>query len=525
LEGCDRRCHNTGLAFFEAIGCGMMQTPLTSPRGSLEGETMNMKLKWCLIIVLILSACTLNDPARPGPDEMTIIETETPAPDDVGGDAVAQTEEPIQTEDMPLSEPPNLIFYNGQVLTIDNNMRAEEAIAILDGLIVAVGPDDEILALAGPSTQLVDLQGHTLMPGFVDPHTHILNDAEYHLGLTLEEAQDLALENGITTLANMFVPDWFLQDLYNLESEGNLRVRTSAYLIGTDNCGEPQGDWYKAFPPTDEFGEMLRIGGVKLFTDGGSCGVPAVSQEVLSGLGQGDLFLSNEELDQLVRMADDAGYQLAIHAIGDRAIDQAIDALDTVIDSSDNPERHRIEHVTYLRDGQFNRFSEIGIHPVIFGNSPTCYITENGSDLTEQFPRVFRRIRELVDANPGLIIAAKTDFPWRGRHASPLHELYSLTTFKEISQEGLICEPTDWLVGRSLTIDEALPMVTINAAYLLFREDEVGSLEPGKLADLIVLSENPLEVELDELKDIEVWMTMVGGETAYCAPGYEAYCP
>ena len=68
-------------------------------------------------------------------------------------------------------------------------------------------------------------------------------------------------------------------------------------------------------------------------------------------------------------------------------------------------------------------------------------------------------------------------------------------------------------------------MMTINAAYLLFREDEVGSLEPGKLADLIVLSANPLEVELDELKDIEVWMTMVGGETEYCAQGRDEYCP
>jgi predicted amidohydrolase YtcJ len=68
-------------------------------------------------------------------------------------------------------------------------------------------------------------------------------------------------------------------------------------------------------------------------------------------------------------------------------------------------------------------------------------------------------------------------------------------------------------------------MLTINAAYMLFREDEVGSLEPGKLADVIVLSANPLDVELDDLKDISVWMTMIGGETEYCAQGFEAYCP
>jgi predicted amidohydrolase YtcJ len=478
-----------------------------------------MKLKWFICILFFLSACGVENAARPEPDETTIVETETITPNDI------PTEEAVQTEDITPSEQPTLIFYNGQVLTIDSNMRIEEAIAILDDLIIAVGTNDEILALADPATRLVDLEGHTLMPGFVDPHTHILNDADQYLGLNLEEAQDLALENGITTLADMFVPEWFLQDLQNLESEGKLRVRTSAYLIGTDNCGGPQGDWYKAYPPTDEFGEMLRIGGVKLFTDGGTCGPPAVSKEVYRDTGLGTLFASNAELKELVRMADDAGYQVAIHAIGDQAVGQAIDALDAVIDSPDNPARHRIEHLSYLRDDQLSQFSETGIHPVIFGNSPTCFITEYENDLTDQFPLFFRRIRQLVDANPGLIIAAKTDFPWRGKHASPLHELYSLTTFKEVSEGGTVCDPPDWMADRRISIEEALPMVTINAAYLLFREDEVGSIEPGKLADLIVLSASPLDVELDELKDITVWMTMIGGETEYCAGGYEAYCP
>jgi predicted amidohydrolase YtcJ len=431
-----------------------------------------------------------------------------------------ETDEPVDP-----TTTADIIFHNGQILTMAMGLPIESAIAVKGEHILAVGGDDQILAMAGEETHMVDLGGKTLMPGFVDAHTHILNDAEHLLGLTLDEAQDLALENGITTLANMFVQEWFLQDLQNLERAGDLRVRTNVYLIGTDNCGAPQGDWYTAYPPTNEFGEMLRIGGIKLFTDGGSCGAAAVSEETFTGTGQGDLFMSNDELNKLVRMADDAGYQVAIHALGDRAIDQAIDALNAVIDSPGNPERHRIEHVSYLRDGQFNRFSEMGVNPVIFGNSPTCFIVEYENDLTEHFIRMFRRIRELVDANPGLIIAAKTDFPWRGRHASPLHELYSLTTSKEVSQDGSICEPAAWIADRALTIEEALPMVTTNAAYLLFREDEVGSLESGKLADLVILSANPLLVQPEDLKDIEIWMTMVGGETFYCTDGKEEYCP
>lgn len=474
---------------------------------------MNKKILISLVMVsLFLTNCG-GEESVPTPQPLSTTLTPTihftPTPE--------TTPTPVQVAD--------IIFYNGQILTMTAGLPIEQAIAVKGEMILAVGSDDQILAHAGEETIIVDLEGKTLMPGFVDPHTHILNDA-YRVDLDLEGAQDLALENGITTLANMYSYKEFIQDLMNLEEDGNLRVRTSVYMIGTDNCGASQGDWYKAYPPTDEFGEMLRIGGVKLFTDGGTCGLPAVSEIIYPEYGQGELAMSDEELNEVVRMADEAGYQVAIHAIGDLAVDQAIDALNVVIDSPGNPERHRIEHVSYLRDGQFSRFSEMGIHPIIFGNSPTCYIAEFGEvDLSEHFSLLFRRVRELVDANPGLIIAAKTDFPWRGEHAGPLHELYSLTTSKEISKEGGICEPPSWLSDRTITIEEALPMVTINAAYMLFREDEVGSLEPGKLADLIILSGNPLTTAPDDLINLEVWMTMVGGQVEYCMDGHEDVCP
>jgi len=435
-----------------------------------------------------------------------------------GGATPEPTSPPIPEQ---VTDPPDLIFFNGRVVTMDNAMHIRQALAIRGDRIVAVGSDEEILALAGPATEIVDLEGHALLPGFVDAHTHILNDAEYQLELTLAEAQDLALENGITTLANMYVEEWFLQQLQTLEASGNLRVRTSAYLVATDNCGSSLGDWYMAYPPTDEFGEMLRIGGVKLFTDGGTCGNAAVSEETHPGAGQGNLFLSDNELLDLVRRADGAGYQVAIHALGDRAIDQVLYALNAVIEIPGNPERHRLEHAFYMRDGQFDRFSEMGVHPVIFGYWPTCDAV--GDNRTQNWKTTIRRWRELLDANPGLIIAAKTDTPWLGP-PSPLLELYSLTTLKEVAPDGSICIPADWLAGRTLTIQEALPMVTINAAYVLFRDDELGSLEPGKLADLIILSASPLDVGADEIKDIEVWMTMVGGETAYCAPGQGRFC-
>src|SRR6186997_490911 len=90
------------------------------------------------------------------------------------------------------------IFFNGVILTMDARLPQAQAIAIQDEKILAVGQDDEILALREPDTQVIDLHGRTLMPGFVDAHTHILNDARSQ-GMSLDEAQARALRNGITT--------------------------------------------------------------------------------------------------------------------------------------------------------------------------------------------------------------------------------------------------------------------------------------------------------------------------------------
>jgi predicted amidohydrolase YtcJ len=469
-------------------------------------------------VCLVLSACapTVEPTAAPTTPAPT---TPTPPATTV----LAPTAAPTSTDTPPpaSAEPADLIFHNGNIITMEAGQPLAQAIAVREGLIQAVGTSEEILALQGPETKTIDLEGRTLMPGFVDPHTHILNDAEAYLGLNLHQAQDLALKNGITTLADMYVDQGILQGLRSLEAAGDLRVRTSAYLVATNNCGEPLGDWYTAYPPTDEFGEMLRIGGVKLFLDGGTCGPAAVSEVLKEGEGRGRLFLSDGQLAAIVRRADSAGYQIAIHALGDRAVDQAIDALNAVIDTPGNPERHRVEHALFMVDGQFGRFSEKGVNVAIFGKWGTC--TEDGAGYTENWKHNIRRWRELVDANPGLVIAAKTDTPWGGP-PNPLMELYSLTTLRDAAEDGSVCEPPPWLADRTLTTAEALPMLTINAAYLLFREDEVGSLRPGKLADLIVLSGDPLG-DPDGIKDLSVLATLVGGQTAYCAARQGALCP
>ena len=166
---------------------------------------------------------------------------------------------------------------------MEPGLAQAEALAVLGEEVLAVGSNDEVLALSGPETEVIDLDGKVLLPGFVDSHNHRFNDS-HRRDLTSEESQELALKGGTTTMANMFVREEFLDHMVRFEQEGKLKVRTSLYLLYTDNCGRRVGDWYLDYPPVLDPELMLRIPGVKLFSDGGSCMRGAYSFELPEGL-------------------------------------------------------------------------------------------------------------------------------------------------------------------------------------------------------------------------------------------------
>jgi predicted amidohydrolase YtcJ len=393
-------------------------------------------------------------------------------------------------------------------------------------MILAVGSDEEILALRSPETEVVDLEGRALLPGFVDAHTHLFNAAD-HYGTDLEGVQDLALSYGITTLANMYVTAELVEQMQTLDQAGLLRVRTSLYLNYNTNCGDLMGDWYLQHPPTRVPGEMLRIGGVKIFADGGSCNAPAVSFEFPNDVGQGDLYFTQPEMDGIVASLHADGYQVAVHALGDRAIEQVQDAIAATLQGQPNTMRHRIEHNAVLRPELIPRYSQIGIVPLIFGKFPTCLKVGATSQYKYVVPEEYQTWewpwRELLDANPGLPIAWHGDDPPMPP-VDPIIDLWGFVTRRDIAEDGSICEPPDWIAKNTITVDEALRLMTMGSAYALFRDEEVGSLKPGKFADLIVLSKNPVTADPDQIKDIQVLMTMVGGRVEYCASAHETLC-
>jgi len=422
-------------------------------------------------------------------------------------------------------QPATLIFYDGTVLTMDKTQPVAEAIALADDMILAVGSSKDILAMKGLNTQVIDLQGLTLMPGFIDTHTHILNESASDPATgNLEKAQALALKNGITTLGNLYTTQDFLSQMRTLDASGGLLVRTSLYLTYADPCGKVLGDWYKQYPPTHQPGEMLRIAGVKVFADGGSCGHPAISFDRTVG-GKGDLWFTQDQLDTIVSGIDARGYQVAIHAIGDRAVDEALNAIEFALQGRPNNLRHRIEHNTTVRPDSYPRYQKLGVVATIIGNVWSCNAVFFSKGIVPDPPQYQAwnfPYRAMLEASPQAHFAWHSDYPWAS--TNPLFHLYSLVTPYEIAGDMSECPDPSWAGNKTLTLDEALPMMTIEGAYAMFREQEVGSLVPGKYADLIILSGNP-KTDLNAIKNIQVWMTMVGGQVRWCAPGHEALCP
>ena len=434
--------------------------------------------------------------------------------------------------------PPSLVLHGGRVITMEPDLPRAEAVAVRGDEIVAVGSSDAMLALAGPSTQVVDLQGNALLPGFIDAHNHVFSEAIRTGNPSLREAQDYALSLGITAMADMSVEPPVFAAIREFHDSGELRIRTAVYPPYNLHCGEILGHWYADIPPQRDPRLMLRVLGAKVFTDGWTCDLlPAFSFRLRDppdeASDRGHLIVEPDELARVLSELDALGYQAVIHAVGDRAIENALDALEQTLAGEPNALRHRIEHNMFVRPDMMDRYAEVGAVPVIWG-SQACFILNSSYRSSdggqahrwggpESHPWV-NAWRSLLDANPGLPVAFHSDMSWGA--PGPIAQLYSLATRNEVFlDDSPICEAPDWLKHEAITVEEALRLMTTGAAYALHVEDSAGSIAPGKLADLVVLSDDPLAVEPESLLRLETLVTMVGGRVEHCAPAAQSLCP
>jgi predicted amidohydrolase YtcJ len=248
--------------------------------------------------------------------------------------------------------------------------------------------------------------------------------------------------------------------------------------------------------------DFLRLGYLKCFMDG-----TLGSQTAWMLDGSGVVITSGEELAGIIRAAAAAGWPVAVHAIGDRANREALDAFEATRDVW-HPLglRQRIEHAQCLAPEDVARFSALGVAcSVQFSHAPS------DRDLAEHFwgGRLdgTYAFRSLWDS--GAVLANGSD--------APVEELDPIAGVAAGVLRTIDDRPT-WRPEESLTVEQALRAATVNAAWLAGDERRRGKLLPGFLADLVVLDRDPLAVEPEELPSLQVVATMVGGRWVHNPP-------
>jgi predicted amidohydrolase YtcJ len=442
------------------------------------------------------------------------------------------------------------IFYNANIITMDESNPSAEAIAIKDGFIQAVGSSDDIFQsyTTTDESDSIYLDGQTIMPGFVDGHTHLIASTAWYGQETLAGAQEIALNYGYTTLVEKSFDDnpW----IFDAEQANEIRLRLNLFPIyNYGNLDEEKNpiiaeQWYPAKEPILDHDRMVRVPGIKIYCDGANSnarGFPAVTIPYtpeyiafmatygLNLTAYGDLYFELEELKPIVKGIHDAGFTVACHAMGDNAVETVLDAYKYVLGNETNGNyRHQIEHNSYIRPDLITLARELGTlhsmrgyYPTYYQAFDTEYFNETACDWT---------MNRYSLPSEGVHAYWETDFSFYNYNASdrsrsaninPFLSMWSYVTKSAIYTNGTIIRPDPWVAEHLLTVEQALEVMTIKGAYTVKQEDYLGSLEEGKFADLIIISDDPLTIDEDDLKDLEVWLTMVGGVIEYQKADYD----
>ncbi|HSL34705.1 MAG TPA: hypothetical protein VK871_13700 [Candidatus Limnocylindrales bacterium] len=208
---------------------------------------------------------------------------------------------------------PDVVLTGGTVITLDDAEPRAEAIAIRGDTILAVGSNGEIAALAGDGTLRIELAGSAVVPGFIDAHEHRIGDPG-KIGLdSAEPLIQAAIEQGWTTLHELYVDEGRLAALRDLDEAGLLRLRVNAYLPVNENSPEGTlfGDWYGGWRPGEIVSPHVRVAGLKVFTDFDNATI---------------LLWSQADLDAFLLARHREGWQLAVKTVSSTSLEMIVDA-------------------------------------------------------------------------------------------------------------------------------------------------------------------------------------------------------
>jgi len=523
----------------------------------------------------------------------------------------------------------DLVLLEGKVITVDPSDSIAEAVAVKNGNIIAVGHNSEIAKLAGPQTQVVHLAGRTVLPGFIDAHTHLEGIAAFHRMLDihvppLKDVDDI-LEKVRNEVKVKKPSEWIVgaggwgqvlptrQQLDSVAPDNPVVLRESAHvqilnskaleLLGIDKntvpplggniykdavTGEPTGKiqempqvWQSKIPPpsyevrkqslkevmedftrkgvttiydfpsadgmriyqdlrdvhqlpmrlrwqiilsqTDlEFAHFvidygprtgfgdnwLRLGGIKLFVDGETESAVRYDPPGQREKWVGGLRFTQDQLNDIVLRAHKAGFQIWTHALGDKAQDMILEAYERAETSAPRPDpRHRIEHAGNNEAGpttaeQLERMKRLGIIPVPTG--AWIYLGHAAFKTQADVPFIYRTMLDHGLRPPG----TSDSLGSMPESTNPFFSMWAMVTRE--TRDGTRNAPQE-----AITIREAIRGYTIDGAYSGFEEKIKGSIEVGKLADLIVLSADPLTIPSEQIRDIRVLLTVIDGKVVW----------
>jgi predicted amidohydrolase YtcJ len=535
------------------------------------------------------------------------------------------------------------IYFGGDIVTVNDSMPSAEAIAIKDGKIIAVGSRADVEKEKGDSTRMIDLAGKTLMPSFIDPHSHyfssltvadqvnvyappagpakdvpgivaelkkfrdarkipagvliqaygydennmpngvgldrhdldkdfpdnpvfvmhvsmhggVLNSAAMKLygisaatktpaggvivrepgsnepaGLLMEMAflpifaklprptmeqavamtragQMLYAEAGITTAQEGATHAGEVDLMQHAAAQGANIIDVVAYPFVTDFdtvlARNPVGTWGRYI-------NRFKLGGAKVTLDGSPQGKTAwFTTPYLTGGPGGEKDWSGEpgfpveEARAFFKKLYGMGLPLNVHANGDAAIDLVISAHEEAAAGDPTKDRHvTVIHSQFVRPDQLKKYAEYNITPSFYTEHTFYFGDTHVQQRGEQQAFYLSPMRAAIDQ--GLRPTNHTDFV-----VAPLDQLFVIwSAVNRLSRSGVVIG-----ADQRITPLEALKAITINAAYQYQEEASKGSLELGKLADLVILDRNPLKVAPMEIKDIKVLETIKEGKTIY----------
>ena len=533
----------------------------------------------------------------------------------------------------------DLVIINANVITVNDENSRAEAFAIKNDKFIAVGANSDIQKLIGNKTTVIDAQGKTVTPGFIDAHLHpgpvypvgsllrkvdvspagvktmdeLINALREKAKITpkgqwifgsryqdtklgrhptrrdLDKAStehpisishssghvsvvnSLALKNaGITkntpdppggafdrdkdgrpngicreragSLARKGSPplpipieeeklEGYRLCFRNYLSKGITSIgdasRTSSsmpFYQKLINRGLPTVRIYNMLGSSDlarmkdlrilrGFGnEWLRLGAIKIFhgnsLSGRTCWLYQPYDKINPETGKKDYYgippaRSQEELDTLIYDIHKAGFQIACHSNGDREIDMVLNAIEKALKKLPRKDhRHRIEHGSVTNRKILRRVKKLGVVLALHS-----YVYEHGDKMEEYGPKRWPMMHPNRSAiEMGIVVAGNSDSGVSA--AYPMLRIQSMVTRK--TAEGKVYGPK-----QKVSVEDAIRIWTMGSAYASFEEEIKGSIEVGKLADFVILSQDPTKVPPDTIKDVEVEKTYVGGKLAY----------